>query len=68
MALWWVFWETYKTKEKDICFSALEQKKALNILNKQFEKYKIWELKVRMWLHIWEAILWNIWAKWKKME
>ena len=68
MALFWIFWETYKTKDKDILESALLQKENLKELNKIF-KNTIWtEIKVRMWIHSWEAIIWNIWASWKKME
>lgn len=67
MALWWVFssnWdETYK-----ICFSAIEQQKTLKNLNIKWQN-KLWlNIKVRMWIHIWNAIIWNIWAKWRKME
>ena len=68
MALWWIFWETYKTKTYDILYSALKQQEKLKILNKNF-KIELWqEIKVRIWIHCWEAIVWNIWAIWKKME
>ncbi len=68
MALWGIFWESGKTKSFDILESAILQQKKLFELNKEF-KTSLWEeLKVRMWIHIWEAIIWNIWAKWKKME
>jgi adenylate cyclase len=67
MALWWVFWhETRSTY--DNCCSAIEQQKQLSILNIEWQE-RFWEkLKIRMWLHSWEAIVWNIWAEWRKME
>jgi len=67
MALWWVFW--YKeTSSYDNCISALKQQTLLKSLNKDW-KVRFWEeLKIRMWLNTWEAIVWNIWAEWRKME
>jgi adenylate cyclase len=68
MALFWVFWETWETKTYDILKSALEQQEKLKELNKDFIKTLWQEIKVRMWIHLWEAVVWNIWAKNKKME
>ena len=67
MALWWVFgYENSSTY--DNCKSALLQQKKLQILNKDW-KERFWEeLKIRMWIHTWEAIVWNIGAEGRKME
>ena len=67
MALWWVFgYEESSTF--DNCVSALKQQEKLKILNLDW-KERFWEeLKIRMWLHSWEAIVGNIWASWRKME
>jgi len=67
MALWWVFsYET--TKTYDNCKQALLQQEKLRLLNSRFLSEYGEILKVRMWLHTWEAIVWNIWAVWRKME
>ncbi len=67
MALYGVFGYE-KTSTYDNCKAALLQQTKLKVLNKVWEK-QFWEiLKVRMWLHTWNAIVWNIWAKWRKME
>ncbi len=67
MALFWVFGYE-KTSSYDNCKAALLQQTKLKVLNKEW-KNKFWEeLKVRMWIHTWEAIIWNIWSKWRKME
>ncbi len=68
MALFWIFWKTNETKTFDILQSAIIQQQKLKKLNKNFKKLLWEELKVRMWIHTWDAIIWNIWAKWKKME
>jgi len=67
MALWWVFGHE-ETSTYDNCFSALMQKEKLKELNIWW-KERFWEeLKIRMWINTWEAIVWNIWAEWRKME
>jgi adenylate cyclase len=67
MALRWVF-----TKEENIskkaCETALLQKNKLIELNKKWEKKWIPKINVRIWINSWEAIIWNIWAIWKKLE
>jgi len=67
MALWWVFgYESSSTY--DNCLSALKQQQKLKVLNINW-KERFWEeLKIRMWLNTWEAIIWNIGADWRKME
>ena len=68
MALWWAFTEHSNADYILACRSALIQVSALTKLNKKWSK-KLWnEVKVRMWIHGWKAIIWNIWAVWKKME
>ena len=67
MALWWVFWED-KNKSYNICISALKQQEALIILNKEWAKRWFWQIKARIGMHIWDAITWNIWSIWRKME
>ena len=67
MALWWVFWtdsmETYQ-----ICVAALNQQKRLKELNIEWKKRWFSEIKARIWMHYWSAIIWNIWSEWRKME
>jgi len=67
MALFWTFWYE-ETSTYDNCKSALEQQYRLKLLNKVFSEKYGQTLEVRMWLHTWNAIIWNIWAKWRKME
>jgi adenylate cyclase len=67
MALWWVFWHV-ESSTYDNCNSALYQQAVLKKLNSGW-KERFWEeLKIRMWLHTGDAIVWNIWATWRKME
>lgn len=68
MALWWVFWEVYKYWVIDACKSCILQQRALNLLNEDLLKKWFEPISVRMWLHTWNAIIWNIWSEWKKME
>lgn len=67
MALWGVFWndwaETYR-----ICVAALHQQKVLNDLNVEWKKRGFSRIKARIWIHFWNAIIWNIWSEWRKME
>lgn len=67
MALWWVFWE-YNNAWIKSCISALKQQRLLKELNKEWIKVWFWEIKIRIWIHTWSAIIWNIWSKWKKLE
>ncbi len=68
MALWWAFWTVERFWVIDACNSALLQQLKLKELNSKFEKEQKDTLSVRMWLHTWNAIIWNIWATWRKME
>lgn len=68
MALWWVFTEKWKQDTFDICNSALIQQTSLKELNDRWKNEWHDTFSVRMWIHTWEAIVWNIWAAWKKME
>ena len=67
MALWWVFGINTSTTYS-ACLSAIKQQKLLEILNKDWKKRWFSEIKVRIWIHFWEAIIWNIWSSWRKME
>lgn len=67
MALRWVFWKEENISKK-ACETALLQKQKLIELNKKWEKKWIPLIKVRIWINSWEAIIWNIWAIWKKLE
>ena len=68
MALWWVFWEKSTENSFFACLSALEQKEALIKLNKIWKKRGFSEIKARIWIHSWDAIIWNIWSQGRKME
>lgn len=68
MALRWVFGKTEENISKCACESALIQKQKLIWLNKKWSKNWIPLIKVRIWINSWEAIIWNIWAIWKKLE
>ena len=67
MALFWVFGYE-ETSNYDNCKTALLQQQTLNKLNANWKEQYNETLSVRMWLHFWEAIIWNIWAVWRKME
>lgn len=68
MALWWVFGHVENFWVIEACKSCLLQQSRLKALN---EIWKIeWkdQLSVRMGLHTWPAIIWNIGAAGRKME
>ena len=67
MALWWVF-GTDGDEIHNMCKAALEQREALKKLNFKWLEKWLPEARVRIWMHYWNAIIWNIWAKWKKIE
>lgn len=68
MALWGAFGKNDNIVY-NACISALEQQKSLSILNKKWVSTGDFEpFKVRMWIHVWEAILWNIGAVGRKLE
>ena len=68
MSLWWAFDLNYNKNSYDACISALKQQKALKILNIKFNKIFWRDIKVRIWINAWEAIIWNIGAPWKKID
>ncbi len=68
MALWWVFWQVENYWIIKACESCLLQQKKLKELNEVWESEWKAQLAVRMWLHSWNAIIWNIWSEWRKME
>jgi adenylate cyclase len=68
MALWWVFGKYDDTASYNSCISALKQQEILKSLNQTWKKKWFSEIKIRIWIHIWKAIVWNIWAVWRKME
>lgn len=68
MALWWVFWWEQQRTIHDACESALRQQEKLNELNQKWDKEWFSEIKARIWIHYWEAIIGNIWAEGRKME
>lgn len=67
MALWWVFWFV-KNTSFNACKSALYQQKLLKELNIEWKNQGFSEIKARIWIHIWDAIVWNIWSEGRKME
>lgn len=67
MSLWWTFLE-HEKDSYNACLSAIEQQKILKELNKNWSEMWLPEIRVRIWLHTWTAIVWNIWAVWRKIE
>lgn len=67
IALFWVFGYE-QSSNYDNCKTALLQQEMLKILNIWWKEKYSEILSVRMWLHFWEAIIWNIWAVGRKME
>ena len=68
MALWWAFHPINSESMNQICEALFEQKREIQQLSKKWNK-KFWQdLKVRNWIHIWEAIIGNIWAPGRKMN
>lgn len=68
MALWWVFKNTDDFWVIDACNSSLLQLKELKKLNEKFKEDWKDEINIRIWIHTWDAIIWNIWSEWRKME
>jgi adenylate cyclase len=68
MALWWVFWPQIGKDTHDACESALKQQETLDKLNIKWEREWFTEIKARIGIHVGSAIIWNIWAEWRKME
>lgn len=67
MALWWVFGEVTDCSYY-MCLSALKQQEILKKLNEKWKERGFSEIKARIGMHYWSAIIWNIWAEWRKME
>jgi adenylate cyclase len=67
MALWWVFGNDEKASYS-ACESALRQQEILKELNKDWGNRGFPPIKVRMWMHVWDAIIGNIGAVGRKME
>lgn len=67
MALWWVFGFDQDSSYQ-MCLSAIKQQEALKRLNLDWKSRWFSEIKVRIWMHFWKAIIWNIWSEWRKME
>lgn len=69
IAFWWIFSEISKPDDShNACLSSLVQQNVLKKLNDKWEKQWMPTLRIRIGLHSWYAITWNIWAKWKKMD
>lgn len=68
MALWWVFWISEWIESHHACESALQQQEMLKKMNIDWERQGFSEIKARIWIHVWNAIVGNIWAEWRKME
>jgi adenylate cyclase len=67
MALWWVFVNDEKSSYL-ASLVALQQQKLLKELNKKWQEEWISEIKIRIGLHIWDVIVWNVGLEGKKME
>ena len=68
MAMWWAFWKVVDNKSYYACKTALEQQKLLSQINKKFFPIINFKINVRIWIHLWDVVVWNIWSKWRKME
>jgi adenylate cyclase len=68
MALRWVFEKEPGNISKSACDTALLQKQRLIEFNEKWTKKWLPLIKVRIWINTWEAIIWNIWYIWKKLE
>ena len=68
MALWGAFDTFDGNTVNKVCEVLLEQEGVVKKISRKWKK-KFWhELKVRSWVHLWEAIIWNIWAPGRKMN
>ncbi len=68
MALWGAFTNHSKSDFIAACESAIIQQKALEKINNKWSK-KLWKkIKIRIGIHGWRAIIWNIGAIGRKME
>ena len=69
MALWWAFGVTRDVDNIDNCLqSVLKQIDKISILNDSLLSRWLPKLSVRFWINFWDAILWNIWSTWRKVE
>ncbi len=68
MALWGAFTPLDAHSYTSLCESALKQQEALIFLNQKWGEKFGKKISVRMGLHGWEAIVWNIGALGKKMD
>lgn len=68
MALWWAFSDHQDINYEKACHAALRQQNNLKELNKKWKEKFEKPVAVRMWIHGWEAIVWNIGAPGQKME
>lgn len=67
MWLWWSF-NNYDFWATHACKTAIKQQEKLKQLNTIWKEKWFDEVRVRIWLHIWNAIVWNIGSSWRKME
>lgn len=67
MALWWAFSDSSRDSYH-ACLSAIKQQEMLKDLNKNWKELDFPEIKARIWIHTGQAIVWNIWAVWRKIE
>lgn len=69
MAIWGAFWTSSEFANVESCLdSVLSQQYKLKELNLYFEEIWLPKIFVRFGVNFWEAILWNIWADWRKVE
>ena len=68
MALWGVFWKVEDNDYLSACKSAIAQRDSLQQLSSELSHMLSEKISIRMWLHAWEVIVGNIWAKGRKME
>jgi len=66
MASWWIFLNIDEVDIFNMCKVSLLQQEALKDINLKYKPDNIPDIKVRIWLNYWVAIVWDIW--WDKQD
>ncbi len=68
MALWWIFHDIEPLNYTQVCEASLMQLEWLTNRNKDWKDIYNEQISIRIGIHSGEVIVWNIWAKGRKME